>query len=247
MSVSSQAQAILLLTAHFSESSSDKAKPLTPTEWGRFANWLKSIEKGPEALFSEKPADILSGWSDAKITVDRVARLLDRGSALAIAMDRWLSSGLWVLTRSDADYPALLKKHLGLVSPPVLFGGGNARNIDQSGLAIVGSRNASPDDLAYASNLGSRAANEGLTIISGGARGIDEASMLGALNAEGTAIGVLANGLLSACTSQKYRRPITQENLLTFLPEPVLFKVQISVKGCFHGDMKNSIRWVQKD
>lgn len=214
MNLPPQTQAILLLTAHFSKSMPDGVKPLTPTEWGRFALWLKEAGKRPEFLLSEDLAQTLSGWSDKRITLDRVGRLLDRGSALAIAAEKWFRSGLWVLARFDADYPVLLKKRLKEVSPPILFGCGNSRLLSQGGIAVVGSRNASEEDLAYARQLGVSAADSGASIISGGARGVDEAAMLGALDAEGTVVGVLADGLLKACTSQKYRRHLANNSLV---------------------------------
>ena len=49
--------------------------------------------------------------------------------------------------------------------------------------------------------LGVKASQTGENIISGGARGVDESAMLGALEVEGTVIGILANGLLRACSS----------------------------------------------
>ena len=57
-------QAILLLTAHFSSAKGDVAKPLTPKEWGRFAEWLKEKELTPEMLMRGRPDDLLQGWSD---------------------------------------------------------------------------------------------------------------------------------------------------------------------------------------
>jgi predicted Rossmann fold nucleotide-binding protein DprA/Smf involved in DNA uptake len=55
---------------------------------------------------------------------------------------------------------------------------------------------------------------DGFNIISGGARGVDETSMLSALDAEGTAVGVLASGLLSAAISGKWRKYIKNNQLL---------------------------------
>ena len=214
MQVSPHTQAVLLLTAHFSKPTSQDVKPLTPTEWGRFALWLRDNKKGPEALLRLDPRDLLSGWADRQITLDRVETLLDRGSALAIAMEKWQRSGLWVLTRSDTGYPRSLKQRLKTASPPVLFGCGNVNLLNQNGIAVVGSRNASDTDLKYATQLGSAAADAGLSIVSGGARGIDEAAMLGALQSDGTAVGVLADSLMRACTSQKYRKHLSKKNLV---------------------------------
>jgi predicted Rossmann fold nucleotide-binding protein DprA/Smf involved in DNA uptake len=218
MTLSSTTQAVLLLTAHFSKSGPKDLKPLGPVEWGRFALWLKQQGKSPEDLLTGDLEARLAGLSDKTITVDRIKRLLERGSALAIATEKWLRSGLWILTRSDAEYPRILKERLKESSPPILFGCGNARLLSRGGVAVVGSRNAAKDDLDYAAKLGAAAAAAGKSIVSGGAKGVDEAAMLGALQVEGTAIGVLADSLLRASSSQKYREYLTANNLVLVSP-----------------------------
>lgn len=218
MNVSPQTQAVLLLTAHFAKSRSEDPKPLTPTEWGKFALWLRDERMAPELLLAGNVHDRLTGWTDKNITTDRISRLLGRGSALAIAMEKWLRSGLWVLTRADRAYPARLKQRLRTAAPPVLFGCGNVGLLESRGVAVVGSRNASERDLAYARQLGERAAGEGITVVSGGARGIDEAAMLGAVEAEGSACGVLADSLLRACASTKYRKHLLNDRLVLVSP-----------------------------
>lgn len=214
MSLSASTQATLLLTAHFSKPVSGDAKPLGPVEWGRFALWMKDQGMSPEQLLSGTLETQLEGWSDKSITVDRIKQLLNRGSALAIAVEKWLRSGLWILSRSDSDYPKVLKQRLKMSSPPILFGCGNTHLLRKGGLAVVGSRNASTGDLDYATNLGVAAAEAGVSIVSGGAKGIDEAAMLGALGVEGTAVGILANDLLRASSSQKYRKYLAANNLV---------------------------------
>jgi predicted Rossmann fold nucleotide-binding protein DprA/Smf involved in DNA uptake len=218
MNVSSQAQAVLLLTAHFSKPRPDDAKPLTPTEWGKFALWLKDESLGPETLLSGNLAEKLASWTDKQITRDRIDRLLDRGSALAIAMEKWLRSGLWILTRSDPAYPTRLKQRLRMAAPAVLFGCGNIKLLEQRAIAVVGSRNASDDDLAYARRIGELIAQAGVSVVSGGARGIDEAAMIGTLEAEGTAVGVLADSLLRASSSLRYRKHLLADNLVLVSP-----------------------------
>ena len=222
MSVSPNTQAILLLTAHFAKARKDAVKPLTPKEWGRFALWLKEKSLTPEQLMNGRLGELLNGWSDKTVTLERIEGLMDRGSALALAMEKWLRAGLWVMTRSDPDYPIRLKQRLRTDSPAVLFGCGNRALLNGGGLAVVGSRNATEQDLAYSRDLGALAAGNGYSIVSGGARGVDEAAMLGALEAEGTVIGVLANNLLRACSSARYRKYLMANNLVlisTFYPE----------------------------
>lgn len=218
MSVSPNTQAVLLLTAHFANARKESAKPLTPREWGRFALWLKENSLTPEHLMNKRPAELLRGWSDNTITLERIEALMGRGSALGLAMEKWLRAGLWVMTRSDPDYPARLKKRLRTGSPPVLFGCGNRSLLNAGGLAVVGSRNASEQDLAYSKSLGARAASEGFSIVSGGARGVDESAMLGALEAEGTVIGCLADNLMRACSTAKYRNYLMANNIALISP-----------------------------
>ncbi|QBF26597.1 DNA-processing protein DprA [Pseudomonas tructae] len=215
--INTNTQSILLLTSHFSKSVGG-AKPLSPTEWGRFAQWLNAHGKTPAELVTADPHVVLEGWQDDKIPLNRVEQLLERGHALALALEKWNRAGLWVLTRSDADYPKALKHHLRNTAPPVLFGCGNPRLLNKRGISVVGARKADDADLAYASSLGKRIAMAGMTVVSGGARGVDEAAMQGGLKQEGTVIGIMADSLLSAALSSKWRDGLMNNNLVLVSP-----------------------------
>jgi predicted Rossmann fold nucleotide-binding protein DprA/Smf involved in DNA uptake len=222
MTVSETTQAVLLLTGHFKKTDSGAAKPLAPKEYGRFAEWLHQRSLTPAHLLRGNPNDLLGGWQDKTVSIERVNALLDRGPALAISMEKWLRSGLWVMIRSDPDYPRRLKQRLKSDSPAILFGCGNRALLNRGGLAVVGSRKVNDGDLVYSSKLGALASNAGISIVSGGARGVDETAMLGALEAEGTAVGVLADSLLRACSGAKYRKYLLENNLVlvsSFNPE----------------------------
>lgn len=219
MSISEQSQAVLLLTAWFSKPVKGEAKPLTAKEWGRFAQWLKDKALSPAALLRSQDLSLtLEGWSDKAIDEKRIRQLLERAGALGIALEKWQRAGLWVMTRSDPDYPSRLKKLLKIDAPPVLFGSGNRQLLDQGGIAVVGSRDTSPEDLAFSTRLGGQIALAGRTVVSGGARGVDEAAMLGALEKDGTAAGVLADSLLRTSNSSKYRRALMDRNLVLVSP-----------------------------
>ncbi|MBL6987765.1 MAG: DNA-processing protein DprA, partial [Methylobacter sp.] len=88
MNLNENTQAVLLLTSHFTKLTQDAAKPLTPTEWGRFAAWLKEKELSPTQLLGRDVADMLSIWHDSKIPLNRIEALLGRGHALALAMEK---------------------------------------------------------------------------------------------------------------------------------------------------------------
>ncbi|MDZ7926455.1 MAG: DNA-processing protein DprA [Agrobacterium sp.] len=85
-------------------------------------------------------------------------------------------------------------------------------------MAVVGSRDADDEDLAYTGRLGAEAAAQGYSLVSGGARGVDQSAMLGALESQGTAVGVLADSLLRSATSAKYRKHIMSGDLALISP-----------------------------
>lgn len=218
MKLSPKAQATLLLTSHFSKASSNDEKPLTNTEWGRFALWLKGKDLTPANLLGADQESLLDGWQDSRISVERILALLNRGHSLALAVEKWQRAGLWVVTRSDAEYPKRLKDRLKTNSPPVLFGCGEPSLLNMGGIAVVGSRNACDADLRFTEQLGAKAAEDGIGIISGGARGVDETAMSGAMHANGRVLGVLADSLLKSATSAKWRKAVMNGNVVLVSP-----------------------------
>ncbi len=218
MTLSTAAQATLLLTSYFSKSTKGAEKPLTPTEWGRFAQWLHDSSHTPDDLLSHAAPWVLGKWKDEKIPRERLESLLQRGSSMALALEKWQRSGLWVITRSDPEYPRRLKKRLKHAAPPVLYGCGNAELLNTGGLAVVGSRKAGNEDLTYARRLGAKATQAAIGVVSGGAKGIDEAAMQGAIQEGGPVIGVLCEGLLKAATSSQWRQGLMSGGLVLVSP-----------------------------
>lgn len=100
------------------------------------------------------------------------------------------------LDASDSDFPTALRH----ANPPAkqLFGVGNSellRHPDHCrGLAIVGSRQATPQGLADARWFAREISQAGLTIVSGLAQGIDASAHRGALDVRGRTIAVLGHG-----------------------------------------------------
>ena len=224
-----ESQAIVLLTAHFGSGAPSSAagtgapsprwKPLTAAEWGRFALWLRSQRVGPERLLEPDAGEFMRSWQDARGTVsaERVSGLLGRSAAFAFCVEQWERAGLWLLTRADADYPQRLKARLGMAAPPLFFGCGPRALLAESGVAVVGSRDAGEEDLAWAAALGAEASRRTI-VVSGGARGVDAAAVGGALDAGGAALVVLADSLLRATTQSRNREAILQERLTLVSP-----------------------------
>ena len=218
MALSTQEQAILLINASLQNSDGQSIKPLTRSEWSRFAFWLKEHALEPAHLISGDPDTLLSALKDKTITIHRIKTLLSRGATLGLALEKWSRAGLWVITRASSDYPDKLKKCLKLESPAILFGCGNRELLNKGGLAVIGSRNADQNDLDFTQNLGRRSAAEGYTIISGGARGVDQTAMLAAMDARGTVIGVVSDSLLRNSTSANYRNKLMNGDLVLISP-----------------------------
>jgi predicted Rossmann fold nucleotide-binding protein DprA/Smf involved in DNA uptake len=71
----------------------------------------------PADLLASDPQTLLNGWYDSSIGTDRIIELMNRGHSLALAMEKWQRAGLWVVTRSDPEYPWRLKHRLKTDSP----------------------------------------------------------------------------------------------------------------------------------
>ena len=98
-----------------------------------------------------------------------------------------------IITNQDDEYPPLLRE---IYDPPViLYVRGELTGRDHHAVAMVGTRMATQYGRATANKLAGQLARAGLTIISGGARGIDSASHEGALAAGGRTIAVLGTGM----------------------------------------------------
>ncbi|MBV9597538.1 MAG: DNA-protecting protein DprA [Chloroflexi bacterium] len=211
-------QAVLLLSAHFGKSTPGEPRPLGPAEYGRLAQWLIEHELEPQDLLLNDLKAVLADWNDSRISVDRICFLLGRSAALALALEKWERAGLWVITRADPAYPPRLKRMLKREAPPVLIGCGNQSLLSTGGLAVVGSRDATTPELSLAAHLGTSAAHANLTVVSGGAAGIDETAMLATIEAGGNSVGVLANHLLRTTTSKKYRHGLIEDRLALITP-----------------------------
>ena len=211
-------EAVLLLTSSLGKRGIEELKPLTPSEWGEFAAWMKDQSLSPGDLLQCDLGDSLKMWEHPKVTTSRVEGLLNRGAALGFALEKWERAGLWVVTRADANYPSQLKQHLGRSAPATLFGCGNVELLNIRGIAVVGSRDADTNDLCFAERVGRRAAECGELLVSGGAAGVDRAAMFGALDADGAVTGVLAEKLLRATTSSEYRSHLLTGNLTLVSP-----------------------------
>ena len=153
MELSDDAKAILLLTGELGmKKGSAGIKPLTSPQWNRLRAHLEENNKRPKDLFQEREIahEVHWGKCNSPSEDNKIEKLLDRGSILGSATQRWADANLWVVTYLDGDYPARIKKKLPNNFPPLFFGVGNRSLIRRGGLAVVGSRAPQVDTLVKA-------------------------------------------------------------------------------------------------
>ncbi len=147
------------------------------------------------AAFGLPPAIFAAGRLAVRsVAGDRADTLFD--FAAGEAVDRalaWAEEATHhIVTLADPDYPPAL---LGIADPPVLlYVRGDPALLARPSLAVVGSRNATPQGRRTAADFARTLAESGLAIVSGLALGIDAAAHRGALDAGGATIAVVGTG-----------------------------------------------------
>ncbi len=216
--LSPNTQAILLLTAPLiagrGTSSSDL---LSPGEYKRLARHLREIQRQPADLVSPDAADLMRACQPV-IDEARLQRLLGRGFLLSQVIERWQARAIWVVSRADTEYPRRLKVRLREDAPAVIYGCGDMSLLESGGLAVVGSRHVDDSLIDYTMAVGRLAARAERTLVSGGAKGIDQAAMRGALEAGGKVSGVLADSLEKTTMNREHRNLLLDGQLVLISP-----------------------------
>lgn len=150
--------------------------------------------KSPEAVLSASADELIHRGCSA-----RLAGIITRGpdAAASRRIDQELrvihERGIDVRTVLDATYPSRLKMIPD--PPPLLYVSGTLGQGDELAIAVVGARRATAGGQVVTEELSMELAASGFTIVSGLARGVDEAAHRGALAAGGRTIAVLGCGI----------------------------------------------------
>jgi len=144
----------------------------------------------PEQIYATNYSQLLT------IVAEPIAEQIRLGPNLDSAAPtlQWLeNSDNHLITLADKDYPQTLLEISD--PPPVLFAKGNLHWLNSASIAVVGSRNASPQGEKNAEEFSLALCQQGYTIVSGMALGIDGAAHRGALKASGATVAVVGTGL----------------------------------------------------
>lgn len=144
----------------------------------------------PEQIFATPVASLRQ-----VVNASVAGRIADGPDAQATAPTMaWLQdAGNHLLTLADQAYPSRLLEIPD--PPPLLYAKGQLEQLRKPALAIVGSRNATPQGLKNAEDFAHALSDAGYCIVSGLALGIDGAAHRGALQGAGGTIAVVGTGL----------------------------------------------------
>ena len=144
----------------------------------------------PENIYYADEEELILAGADKRT----VEALRDRSfdSAERILADCY-RLGIRLLTIQDTEYPDRLRN---IFDPPILlYLQGRMPLFDEEvAVAVVGSRRCTPYGVSSAETLSYAMAKQGALVLSGLARGIDTAALMGALRAGGPVAAVLGNG-----------------------------------------------------
>ena len=216
--LSPNTQAILLLTAPLiAGRGTVSSELLSSGEYRRLARQLREIHRQPADLVAPDAVEILRACKPV-IPESRMQRLLGRGFLLSQVIEHWQARAIWVVSRADAEYPRRLKARLREDAPAVLYGCGDIGLLETGGLAVVGSRHVDEALIDYTMSIGRLAAHAGRTVVSGGAKGVDQAAMRGAIEAGGKVCGVLADSLEKSTLNRENRNLLLDCQLVLISP-----------------------------
>lgn len=160
---------------------------------------------------------------------EQILGLLADEEVLDYYLSRGRQEGCVPVTRVSDGYPALLKSRLGPDAPGCLWTKGDCDLLNAPAIALVGSRELESENRRFAEAVGFFAAGQGLTLISGNARGADKTAQEACLEAGGKVISIVADELM---------RHEQRENLLYVsedgFSEPFSSQRALSRNRCIH-------------
>jgi len=180
----------LLLTSHLGN---PDRKPLTVPQLRTLADRMRQMPKPVEDRDLQWQDFLALGYN--REMAERICCLLQEEDLLDHYLHRANRAGCIPVTRVSEEYPLILRQRLGLDSPGCLWVRGDKNLLNTPGISLVGSRDLRSLNRDFAREVGRQAALQGLTLVSGNARGADRTAQESCLQAGGTVISVVADEL----------------------------------------------------
>ena len=166
---------------------------MTVAQLRRLANRARSMER-PIGNEPVRETDLVAiGCS--KEEANRILSLLSDEDILSWYLTQASRKDCIPITRVSQDYPSRLREILGIDCPGSLWAKGDVYLLKKPAIALVGSRDLKAENLAFAQEAGRQAALQGFVLVSGNARGADQAAQDACLENGGQVISVVADKL----------------------------------------------------
>ena len=180
----------LLLTSYLGD---PERKVLTVAQLRSLAMRMRDMEQPMEDReLTER--DFLRLGCDRELSA-RILALLEQENLLDGYLARAAKQNCVPITRVSEKYPLILRQRLGLDSPGCLWARGDVEILNAPAIALVGCRELSEPNRKFAEAVGYQAAVQGLTLVSGNARGADRAAQEACLKAGGRVVSIVADSL----------------------------------------------------
>ena len=180
----------LLLTSQLGD---PERKPLTVPQFRILAGRVRQMEK-PHLMRELTPEDLVGLGYDRSMAFRIVQLLADEG-CLAHYLRHGQLRDCIPISRISTAYPAAVRQRLGLDAPGCLWAKGDISLLGSQMISLVGSRELAEPNRMFAQQVGMEAARQGITLVSGNARGADREAQEACLDAGGRVIGVVADEL----------------------------------------------------
>ena len=214
----------LLLTSRLGN---PERRVLTTAQLRTLSDRMRNMDK-PDEDRELTPADLTALGYNREMAL-RITALLEEEELLTRYCARGVRMGCIPITRVSPEYPGLLRQRLGLDSPGCLWAKGDVSLLNTPAIALVGSRDLHSANRAFSEAVGHMAAEKGLTLISGNARGADRSAQQACLEKGGRVISIVADELS--------RQPILQNVLYLSednFDEPFSAQRALSRNRCIH-------------
>ena len=180
----------LLLTSHLGD---PERKVLTTAQLRNLALRLESADVPVEDR--ELAETDLTALGYSREAAEHIVLLLSQTALLDSYLARGKAALCTPITRASEHYPRILRQRLGLDSPGCLWARGDLEILNTPAISLVGCRDLAEPNREFAEQVGYQAAVQGLTLVSGNARGADRAAQDACLRAGGRVISIVADRL----------------------------------------------------
>ena len=187
-------------------------EPFTPKEWENAAKRLSEAGKEPKDLFEMRDSEIEEAFCTDIGGVKRIRRLLDRSASLAFEIEEYENVGINIITRADREYPKNLKRKLGSKCPPLFYVAGDMSICESASIGFVGSRNIDESEMHLTKTLAAEAVRKGYTVVSGGAKGVDQVALMEARIQGGKTIIYAADSMSRKLRDKELVKSIKEGN-----------------------------------